>query len=125
MIALAGRHALPDGTAELLSEEAVHDLMPQVPGWSIEHGRLSRDLRRRNFKEALALVNAVGEVAEAENHHPDLTIHRWNRVRIELYTHSVEGLSINDFILAAKISRLHAAGHDTPAENPSGESSGL
>jgi 4a-hydroxytetrahydrobiopterin dehydratase len=118
---LTSRHALPDGTAQLLSEEAVRDLMPQLADWSIEHGRLSRDMRLRNFHEALALVNTVGEVAEAENHHPDITIHRWNRVRIELYTHSVDGLSINDFILAAKITQLYAtaAAHDTPSETPS------
>lgn len=119
MTDLARHHATPDGTAELLTEEAVLELLPQLPDWKIEQGRLARDLRRRNFKEALALVNAIGEIAESENHHPDITIHRWNRVRIELYTHSVEGLSLNDFILAAQISELYAAtrADDTPAKN--------
>ncbi len=106
---LADRHASPDRTARLLSEQEVTELMPEVPGWSLENERLARDVRLRNFKQALAAVNQIGEIAESENHHPDLTIHRWNRVRIELYTHSVEGLSLNDFILAAKISRVFAA----------------
>jgi 4a-hydroxytetrahydrobiopterin dehydratase len=110
MTDLAARHALPDRAAELLSAEAVRALMPELPDWSIERGRLCRDVRLRNFKQALALVNRIGAVAEAENHHPDITIHRWNRVRIELYTHSVEGLSINDFILAAKITSLISVG---------------
>jgi 4a-hydroxytetrahydrobiopterin dehydratase len=120
MSELATRHALPDRTAELLSEAAVGGLMAQLPEWHIEHGRLARDVRLRNFKEALALVNAIGEVAEAENHHPDITIHRWNRVRIELYTHSVEGLSINDFIMAAKVSQLYdeAAGQSSGTSTP-------
>jgi 4a-hydroxytetrahydrobiopterin dehydratase len=106
---LASRHASPDRTATLLSEHEVDDLMPELPGWSLENGRLTRDMRWRNFKEALAVVNEIGDLAEHENHHPDITIHRWNRVRIELYTHSVEGLSMNDFILAAKISQIFAA----------------
>lgn len=106
MTDLADRQASPDRTATLLSADEVRELLPQVPAWGIAGGRLARDVRLRNFQGALALVNAIGAVAEAENHHPDLTIHRWNRVRIELYTHSVEGLSLNDFILAAKISRL-------------------
>lgn len=111
MTDLANEHASPDRTAELLSEESVRDLLRQVPAWTLENGRLTRDVRLRNFREALDLVNRIGEVAEAENHHPDLTIHRWNRVRIELYTHSVEGLSRNDFILAAKITEVYAAGN--------------
>ena len=106
MTDLASEHAAPDGTATLLSDNDVRGLLPRVPKWHVERGRLSRNVRARNFREALALVNAIGGVAEAENHHPDLTIHRWNRVRIELYTHSVEGLSRNDFILAAKIEQV-------------------
>jgi 4a-hydroxytetrahydrobiopterin dehydratase len=119
MTDLASRHASPDRTAQLITQAEADDLMPELPDWSIEHGRLSRDMRLRNFKEALALVNKIGEVAEAENHHPDITIHRWNRVRIELYTHSVEGLSMNDFILAAKITPLYdaARARDTPSKN--------
>ena len=106
MVDLASEHASPDGTATLLSEDEIRGLLPLVPKWHIEHGRLLRNVRARNFREALDLVNAIGEVAETENHHPDLTLHRWNRVRIELYTHSVEGLSRNDFVLAAKLEQI-------------------
>jgi 4a-hydroxytetrahydrobiopterin dehydratase len=104
---LADRHALPDGTAAALSDEQVLDLQSQILDWTIDSGRLAWNVRVRNFADALALVNEIGALAEAENHHPDLTIHRRNRVRVELYTHSVEGLSENDFILAAKISELY------------------
>lgn len=106
---LADRHASPDRTVRPLSEQEVSDLMPEVPGWDLENGRLSRDVRLQDFKQAMAVVNEIGAIAESENHHPDITIHRWNRVRIELYTHSVEGLSLNDFILAAKITQVFAA----------------
>lgn len=103
MADLASRHALPDGTAPRLSEAQVDELLPCVPDWSIENGRLSRDVQVKNFKAAVSLLNAVGAIAEQENHHPDLCIHRWNHLRIEFYTHTVEGLTENDFILAAKL----------------------
>jgi 4a-hydroxytetrahydrobiopterin dehydratase len=63
-------------------------------------------VKLKNFRAALDLVNRIGEIAESEGHHPDLSIHGWNRVRVDLVTHSIGGLSENDFILAAKISRL-------------------
>ena len=81
-------------------------MMQQVPGWSTPEGKLTRDIKLKDFKEALALVNRIGDLAEQEGHHPDITIHSWNHVRIELYTHSIKGLSENDFILAAKINQL-------------------
>lgn len=54
----------------------------------------------------MEFVNKVAELAESENHHPDILIHGWNRVRFELSTHAIKGLSENDFILAAKINGL-------------------
>ena len=82
-------------------------MMQNVAGWSTDaEGKLTRNIKLANFKEALALVNQIGDLAEQEGHHPDLTIHSWNQVRIELYTHSIKGLSENDFILAAKINQL-------------------
>lgn len=107
MTELAQRHcvACEKGTPPLPPEQ-VRTMMDQVPGWTLEDGKLARDLKLKNFKQALALVNQIGELAEEEGHHPDLCIHSWNRVKIELYTHSIGGLSDNDFILAAKIDEL-------------------
>jgi 4a-hydroxytetrahydrobiopterin dehydratase len=104
MTELAQRRCVPceQGTPPL-HEDEIESMLLQVPNWSVENGKLARDVKVRNFKEALALVNRIGEIAEAENHHPDICIHSWNHVRIELYTHSIGGLSDNDFILAAKI----------------------
>lgn len=104
MADLPEQHAAPNGEAPRLTEEQIEQLKKRVPGWSVTDGRLTRDVTVKNFREALKLVNALGEIAEVENHHPDLLIHRWNHVRIELYTHTAEGLSENDFILAAKFS---------------------
>jgi 4a-hydroxytetrahydrobiopterin dehydratase len=66
---------------------------------------LVKEFRFPDFKQALAFANKVGEVAEEEQHHPDMTI-GWGNVSIELSTHAIGGLSENDFILAAKIDKI-------------------
>ncbi len=109
MTDLASKHALPDGTAPRLPEARVDELLLEVPGWEVENGKLRREVQVKNFSAALALVNDIGQIAEQQNHHPDIAIFRWNHVRIELYTHTVEGLSENDFIMAAKLTDLLAA----------------
>lgn len=78
-----------------------------TPGWKLAEGgnKLVRNIEFKNFKSALAFVNRVGEVAEAENHHPDITF-GWGYVSIEILTHKIGGLHENDFVLAAKISAL-------------------
>jgi 4a-hydroxytetrahydrobiopterin dehydratase len=80
-------------------------LLAEVPGWALEENTLVRTFRWKNFRAAMTFVNQVAELAEAEGHHPDIHI-SWNRVRLELTTHIIKGLSENDFILAAKINRL-------------------
>jgi 4a-hydroxytetrahydrobiopterin dehydratase len=70
--------------------------------WEItEAGHLLKTFDFANFAEALAFVNQVGEIAEAQNHHPDLQL-RWGQAVVEIWTHSVGGLTEGDFILAAK-----------------------
>lgn len=65
--------------------------------------QLVRDLSLKNFSQALELVAAIGQLAENEGHHPNIYLHDFKKVRIELYTHAIGGLSMNDFIMAAKI----------------------
>lgn len=78
----------------------------RVPGWKIVNGHhLRRVVRTRGFIDGLKLVNRIGRLAEREGHHPDLVL-KWGRVEIEVTTHAVDGLTDNDFILAAKINRL-------------------
>jgi 4a-hydroxytetrahydrobiopterin dehydratase len=78
-------------------------------GWHVikEH-HLQKEVLFKNFRDALAFVNAVGAIAEAEDHHPDITI-AYGRVNIEIWTHKIDGLTESDFILAAKIDNLTAA----------------
>ncbi len=73
----------------------------------IKDHSIKREFKFKDFKEAMKFVNDVAGVANHENHHPDIYIF-YNIVQIELYTHAVEGLSENDFIMAAKIDKLLA-----------------
>jgi len=80
-------------------------LLKQIPGWEVADDvkSISRQYAFKNFKEALAFVNQVGELAESEGHHPDIHLTDFKKVSIDLSTHAIGGLSNNDFILAAKI----------------------
>lgn len=88
-----------------LSEEEIADLLTQTPGWLVSDARIERVFRFANFVEAMEFARRVAEIAEAENHHPDLHI-SWGLVRVELSTHSIGGLSANDFVVAAKINAI-------------------
>jgi 4a-hydroxytetrahydrobiopterin dehydratase len=85
-------------------------LRPQVPDWEVSPDALllSREYQCRDFAEALAFLEQVGALSEAEGHHPDLHLTAYRHLRIELSTHAIGGLSQNDFILAAKIDRLRS-----------------
>lgn len=88
-----------------LTESEIAALMPQVPGWEVveEEGiqRLRRVYKFKNFAEALAFTNRVGELAEAEDHHPAI-LTEWGKVTVTWWTHKIRGLHRNDFIMAAK-----------------------
>jgi 4a-hydroxytetrahydrobiopterin dehydratase len=68
--------------------------------WTLEDGRIVKHVERKDFKAALAYVNAVGEKAEEANHHPDIRIHGWNKVTLTLYTHTVGGVTEKDVEMA-------------------------
>src|SRR6266540_2081847 len=84
-------------------------LMRQLGGdWELGGDRLRKTFRFPDFAAGLAFVNRIAEVAEREQHHPDILL-AWGRVSLEVWTHAIGGLSENDFILAAKIDRLRTA----------------
>lgn len=89
-----------------LSETQISQHLSQITDWRREESLLVRDFKFENFKNALAFVNRVAAEAEAMDHHPDILIHGWNRVRLSLMTHSEGGLTEKDFQLAQKINRL-------------------
>ncbi|MFZ5981925.1 MAG: 4a-hydroxytetrahydrobiopterin dehydratase [Candidatus Zixiibacteriota bacterium] len=90
-----------------LTEEESAPYLRQLENWTVtENKKIEREFPFRDFAEALKFVDAVGAVAETEGHHPDILLHGWNKVKIVLYTHAIGGLSINDFIVAAKIEKI-------------------
>jgi 4a-hydroxytetrahydrobiopterin dehydratase len=74
--------------------------------WHRDGGAISREWKLEDFARAIAFVNRVAEAAEAANHHPDILVHGWNKVRLGLSTHSEGGLTQADFDMAARIDQL-------------------
>jgi 4a-hydroxytetrahydrobiopterin dehydratase len=104
---LANRSCVPchGGVPRLVADE-IGKFISQLQGWEVvaEH-HLKKTYTFPNFRQSLALVNRIGEVAESEGHHPDICF-GWGRVEVTVYTHAIDGLSESDFILAAKIDQL-------------------
>ena len=90
------------------SEESTLVHLAVLPGWKLTHDgqRIRKDWRKKNFLQCLAFFEAVGVIAEAQCHHPDLHLEGYRNAWIEIWTHDIDGLSENDFALAAKIDAL-------------------
>ncbi len=94
-----------------LSEAQIQEYRSQVPDWSMieKDGikRLERVFKFKNFGEALAFTNRVGQIAEAEDHHPAI-LTEWGKVTVTWWTHAVKGLHRNDFIMATKTDAIYS-----------------
>jgi 4a-hydroxytetrahydrobiopterin dehydratase len=90
----------------LLSDAQIEQHL-QDSDWRREGKAIVRDLAFADFAGAIAFVDRVAETAEAANHHPDILVHGWNKVRLTLSTHSEGGLTEADFALAASLDGLH------------------
>ena len=90
---------------DTLTSQQVTAELGTTPGWDVADGRLTRTVTRKDFRDALLYVNAIGYLAEQANHHPDILI-QWNKVTLTLSTHSAGGLTGADFDLAGKINAL-------------------
>ena len=111
---LSERACIPcRGGVPPLDADSAQRLLKQLRGqWRInDSGHLAVEYVFDDFVGAMAFANGVAEIAEREQHHPDLTV-RWGQVGIEVWTHKISGLTESDFILAAKIERLHS--HSRP-----------
>lgn len=102
------------GGVEPIRPEEARKLGEQIPGWEIYDKSIEKTFKFANFMEAMAFANKITEIAEDQNHHPDLHI-SWGKVRVDLSTHSIGGLSMNDFIVAAKINELEKTESESPA----------
>lgn len=103
---LTAAHCVPcEGGVPTLSSAEARAYLPSVPGWTLDESakRIVRVVNAGDFAHGVAHINAIAEVAEAEQHHPDLSLTGYRHLHIELTTHAIGGLSKNDFIVAAKI----------------------
>lgn len=109
MSELAEKECIPcKGGVSPLKGQDLRNLLDKLGGgWKIvEEHHLEKEFKFKNFREALAFTNRVGELAEAQNHHPDIYL-AWGKVRVTIWTHVVNGLTESDFVLAAKVDALN------------------
>lgn len=111
MTDLLSKKCVPcEGGVPPLTADQIAEYLPQVPGWEVQGDKkISREFTFKNFVKAVDFINAVADIAEEENHHPDLFLHDYKNVHAVLRTHAIGGLSENDFIVAARINRMAAA----------------
>ena len=97
-----------EGKVKPFTKQQAAPYLNDLSSWEIdfEGKSISREYVVKNFMEAVKFINKVAEVAEADNHHPDIHLTGYRKLRIDLSTHAIGGLSENDFILAAKIDEL-------------------
>lgn len=111
---LSNKKCIPcQGGMPPLTEDEIKKYLPQINSdWQIlparaggDNKKIHKEFKFNNFKEAIEFTNKVAELAELENHHPNILIN-YNKVEIDIWTHKIDGLHENDFILAAKIDRI-------------------
>ncbi|MCG8406007.1 MAG: 4a-hydroxytetrahydrobiopterin dehydratase [Phycisphaerales bacterium] len=107
MSELAAKECVPcKGGVPPMEQDRIQEYLSQVDGWGIEKGHhLTRTFTFADFKTALDFVNKVGNMAEKQGHHPDLYL-AWGIVKVEIWTHKINGLTESDFIFAAKVDQL-------------------
>ena len=86
-----------------LTEPEIRACLNNLPGWELTAEGIRKTFKRKDFKEAMRLVNAVADAAEEANHHPDIVIFGWNKVTFTLMTHSEKAVTEKDFAMAARI----------------------
>ena len=99
-----------DGNTPAFDTTEIHKYLKKVDGWDVKSTKdknyyLIKNFKFKNFEESLDFTNKVGEIAEQENHHPDISF-GWGYCKIKIFTHAIKGLAESDFILAAKIDKL-------------------
>ena len=104
---LAQKHCKPcEGGTVPYNAQQTREMLKQLKAWIVEDGKLVKLYPFKNYYETMAFVNALAWVSHREDHHPDLLV-GYNKCRVEYSTHSIGGLSENDFICAAKADALY------------------
>ena len=91
--------------ARILTDDEISKLITKLPGWSVQNGKLHREYACKDFVTAFGNMTRVALIAESMNHHPEW-FNVWNKVVVDLVTHSVKGISDLDFVLAEKVEEV-------------------
>lgn len=102
---LAELHCLPSQAPEAMTPYEIGKYLQMLSGWALVDGAIEKTFAFANYHETIAFVNALAWIVHREDHHPDLAV-SFNRCAVRFHTHSVGGLSINDFICGAKLDAL-------------------
>lgn len=97
-----------EGKGDPFGKSQAEEYLPKIPGWHLnDEGKgIYRDYVTKNFVTAVGFIQKIADVAEADDHHPDIHLTGYRNLRIDLSTHAIGGLSENDFIVAAKLNEL-------------------
>jgi len=100
-----------EGTIPPFDTNEIHKYLKKVDGWDVKSNNdksfyLIKDFKFKNFQDSQKFVNKVGNLAEEENHHPDIYF-GWGYCKVKIFTHAIKGLAESDFILAAKIDKIN------------------
>ena len=112
MTDLADKKCIPcEGGIPSFNLEEIHKYLKKVDGWDVKKNKdesffIEKKFEFKNFLESQTFVNNVGEIAETEGHHPDISF-GWGYAKIKIFTHSIKGLAESDFVLAAKIDKIN------------------
>jgi 4a-hydroxytetrahydrobiopterin dehydratase len=90
----------------LLDQQEVMQNLKNLDNWSFDNNQIHSEYQFKDFKGALGFINKIGDEAEKMNHHPDMLLHSWNKVKVTISTHSEGGVTEKDFKLAAIIDKL-------------------
>ncbi len=90
----------------LLNKNEIDLSLISLDGWQYENNTISKEFVMKDFNDVLYYVNKIGRSAEAMNHHPDILMHSWNKIKISISTHDEGGVTMKDFDLANKIEEL-------------------
>ena len=100
-----------EGNIPPFDKDEIYKYLKKVDGWDVkknddESYYLIKDFKFKNFEKSQIFVNKVGNIAEVENHHPDISF-GWGYCKVKIFTHAIKGLAESDFILAAKIDKIN------------------
>jgi 4a-hydroxytetrahydrobiopterin dehydratase len=103
---LSKKRCVPcEGNIKKFSNKVIKNYLKKIKNWKYKNNKIYKEFKFKDFKETLKFVNKVSNISEKEGHHPNIYF-TWGKCKIEVYTHAINGLSENDFILAAKIDEL-------------------